>query len=74
MEKPSMALLVIAGPTVSRNCNMSLDPLRCISDGDGNSTMLYLPLATNPLMIVISEKGVCMCKMHSGTMLCILAW
>lgn len=44
MEKPSMALLVIAGPTVSRNCNMSLDPLRCISDGDGNSTMLYLPM------------------------------
>lgn len=32
------------------------------------------PLATNPLIIVISEKGVCMCKMHSGTMLCILAW
>lgn len=25
-------------------------------------------------MIVISEKGVCMCKMHSGTMLCILTW
>lgn len=43
MEKPSMALLVIAGPTVSRDCNMSLDPLRCISDGDSNSTMLYLP-------------------------------
>ena len=44
MEKPSGALLVIAGPTFSRDCNISLDPVRCISVRDGRSTKLYLPM------------------------------